>query len=198
MQMYMERTLTDCPLATVDLTPPYALRSMRDGEADVWTRVQNVAFGPDFRKTYEQVYGRGDYDALEVLFAVCGDEIIGIAAGVVRRTSGGARYGYVDWVGVLDAHRGKRLGAALTVACLNFLATAGLRHTGLWTQENRLAAIALYEKNGFVKVPLPEGMGIGEYREQRADAGCASAGGGDCAQGEDHQQQYLDAQYKDQ
>lgn len=171
MRMYMERTLADCPLVEVPLGAGCALRPLVAGEEGIWTRIQHGVFAPESHQTYEVIYGEGECAALDVFFATCGGRAVGIAAGVVRRTEAGTTYGYIDWVGVLDAYRGKRLGAALTVACLNFLAAAGLRHTGLWTQENRLTAVALYEKNGFVKVPLPDGVGTGDYRQQRADAG---------------------------
>ena len=171
MQLYMERTLEDCPLPAVRLRAPYGLRPLVEAEEALWTQVQHGVFEPDSQQTYEAVYGEPDYEALQVLLATCDGQAVGIAAGAVRRTAAGVAYGYVDWVGVLAEHRGNRLGAALTVACLNFLGAAGLKHTGLWTHTHRHAAIRLYERLGFAVVDLPEGLGVGEYRQQRADAG---------------------------
>jgi ribosomal protein S18 acetylase RimI-like enzyme len=171
MEVYMERSLADCPLPDVPLEPPYGLRVLSAEQAGVWTRVQYGVFGEKQHRTYEQVYGSGDYAALRVFLASCGPEPVGIGAGAVRRTPRNVRHGYVDWVGVLAPHRGRRVGSALTVAAINFLAAQGLEHISLWTQDYRAAAMALYQRHGFRTVPLPPGAGLSEFRLQRADAG---------------------------
>ena len=62
------------------------------------------------------------------------------------------RTAYLDWIGVLPQHRGKKLGEYVSVACLRSLAARGERYCTLWTQPSRVAAIGLYERLGFVEI----------------------------------------------
>ena len=90
MEVYMERSLADCPLPDVPLEPPYSLCVLSIEQADVWTHVQHGVFGGKQHRTYEQVYGSGDYAALRVFLATCGPEPVCIGAGAVRRTPRGS------------------------------------------------------------------------------------------------------------
>ena len=59
---------------------------------------------------------------------------------------------YLDWIGVLPQHRGKKLGEYITISCLQSLTGRGERYCTLWTQPSRVAAIGLYQRLGFVQI----------------------------------------------
>jgi len=58
--------------------------------------------------------------------------------------------GYVHWVAVAPAHRGKRLGYIVTLACLYAFRDFGCKDAVLETDDHRLAAIRIYHELGFV------------------------------------------------
>lgn len=64
--------------------------------------------------------------------------------------------GYLHMVGVLDGHRGKRLGALVTVAALNYHRAHGFSAQQLDTDDWREAAVRLYLDLGYVPVYLDE------------------------------------------
>lgn len=60
--------------------------------------------------------------------------------------------GYVHWVASDPDHRGKRLGATVTIAVLHRFAEIGCHDAVLETDDHRLAAIKTYQRLGFVPV----------------------------------------------
>lgn len=58
--------------------------------------------------------------------------------------------GYLHWVAVAPAHRGKNLGYAISVAVLREFVRLGCKDAVLETQDARLAAIKVYQSLGFV------------------------------------------------
>ena len=67
-------------------------------------------------------------------------------------TNGAYRIVYLDWIGVMPEHRGKRIGEYISVSCLKSLMDRGEQYCTLWTQLSRVAAIRLYERLGFVQI----------------------------------------------
>jgi GNAT superfamily N-acetyltransferase len=55
----------------------------------------------------------------------------------------------VEWVGVLEQERGKNLGEALMVSCLNYLKRRAVEPNCIVTQYAREAAVGLYKKLGY-------------------------------------------------
>jgi ribosomal protein S18 acetylase RimI-like enzyme len=55
----------------------------------------------------------------------------------------------IEWVGVLPEERGRNLGEALMVACLNYLKGRAVQPNCLVTQYFRQAAVGLYAKLGY-------------------------------------------------
>jgi ribosomal protein S18 acetylase RimI-like enzyme len=107
---------------------------------------------------------RADYHPEEVVYVECdGGEIpVAIGAGVhhafdLEPASGNLQpcnegaydITYLDWIGVLPDHRGKRLGQYISLACLHSLKRRGKGYCTLWTQPHRKSAVALYKKLGF-------------------------------------------------
>jgi ribosomal protein S18 acetylase RimI-like enzyme len=64
--------------------------------------------------------------------------------------------GYLHWVAVSPAHRGKHLGYAITLAVLHEFARLGCKDAVLETQDGRLAAIQIYRSVGFVPEHIHE------------------------------------------
>lgn len=69
-----------------------------------------------------------------------------------RLKAGGELYNvtYLDFIGVAQGHRGKRLGKYVSLSCLHALKRRGMKYCTLWTQPHRSSAVAMYEKLGFV------------------------------------------------
>ena len=64
--------------------------------------------------------------------------------------------GYLHWVAVSPAHRGKHLGYAVTLAVLHEFVRLGCKDAVLETQDDRLAAIRVYRSVGFVPEHIHE------------------------------------------
>jgi ribosomal protein S18 acetylase RimI-like enzyme len=77
-----------------------------------------------------------------------GDEIIGLASLVLYRVPTGVR-GYIEDVVVDDRARGRRIGEALTQACLDRAEQAGASQVMLTSNPARAAANRLYQRMGF-------------------------------------------------
>lgn len=58
--------------------------------------------------------------------------------------------GYLHWMAVSPAHRGKHLGYIVTLATLHEFVRLGCKDAVLETQDERLAAIQIYKSVGFV------------------------------------------------
>jgi ribosomal protein S18 acetylase RimI-like enzyme len=79
-----------------------------------------------------------------------GGDIIGLATLLLYRVPSGLR-AYIEDVVVDERARGKRLGEALTWACLEAARQAGAPYVGLTSNPARVAANQLYQKMGFVQ-----------------------------------------------
>lgn len=77
-----------------------------------------------------------------------GDETIGLATLILYRVPTGLR-GYIEDVVVDERARGRRVGEALTWACLEAAREAGAPYAGLTSNPSRVAANRLYQKMGF-------------------------------------------------
>lgn len=64
--------------------------------------------------------------------------------------------GYLHWMAVSPAHRGKHLGYTVTLAVLHEFVRLGCKDAVLETQDERLAAIRIYQSVGFVPVHTHE------------------------------------------
>ncbi|MGV3490013.1 MAG: GNAT family N-acetyltransferase [Devosia sp.] len=81
--------------------------------------------------------------------AISGGEIVGTASEQLIGEDGAA-VGCVHWVAVAESQRGRGLGRALTAAVVEGLWRRGVTSIRLDTQDERIAAIAMYAGFGFV------------------------------------------------
>ena len=88
--------------------------------------------------------------------------------------------GYLHWVAVDPDHRGRRLGAVVSLAVLNYFDAIGCRDAVLETDAHRLAAITMYLALGFrleavepehVKVWNEVLQGIGQQADRTTESG---------------------------
>jgi mycothiol synthase len=136
------------------LSDGYELQTLRTEDLPEWMEVRNAVFGGDAgTEWFEQRFlNRPDFDPGTWFTLRHDGRIIGIASALCiehERDPEMLRGGQIEWVGVLDSHRGKHLGEELVVACLNAIAERGFLPALLLTQPFRVPAVTLYEKLGF-------------------------------------------------
>lgn len=131
----------------------YRLLTWRDEYLGEWLDIRNSAFGGAMdEEAFEGAFrSSGDFDPAAWFFVQHEDELVGITnAMMARNDDGSARGGYLVGVAVRDEYRGKGLGRALVTAGLNYLVEREISPIALNTEPFRRAALALYEKLGFV------------------------------------------------
>jgi len=154
-QLKMEyRDLSEIP--EVPVPEGYRVRHYREGDEAGLSRV--FASGDLGMETPEQVREKlieHPCFTPERLIVVERDgEIVATASAWVNETD--PSKGYLHMVGVLDGHRGKRLGALVTAEALKYHRSKGFRAQQLNTDDFREAAIKLYLDFGFVPVCTDE------------------------------------------
>lgn len=132
----------------------YALGGLREEDLPEWMEVRNAVFGGDAGpEWFEQRFlNRPEFEPSSWFVARHDGRIVGIAGALLTehdRDPRMLRGGQIEWVGVLDDHRGRRLGEDLMIACLNTIAERGFLPAILITQPFRVPAVCLYEKLGF-------------------------------------------------
>jgi len=78
------------------------------------------------------------------------DEIMGMATLALYRTPTGL-HAWIEDVVVDENSRGKGFGAALTLACIQYAASAGAHGVNLTSRPARQAANRLYQRMGFIR-----------------------------------------------
>jgi len=148
------------------------LREYRESDLEALARLLKTAFEDD-NWTPEQTRKSLPNDPTVKKTFVVEHEGILIATASVRllpdRFPGS---GYIHWVGVDPAYRGRQLGQIVVLATLYDFVLQGCRDAVLETEDFRLPAIRIYRKLGFTPVYLndshrerwakiDEAMGIG-------------------------------------
>ena len=152
-QLLMRRpALNDLPPLPL-LPTGHTLRPAVAADAAGIADVLASAFGPEW--TVDRVRGALlDAPDVETTFVVAVDGRP-VATASARLLS--ARYpgsGYLHWVGAHPSHRGRGLGASVTLAVLRRFRAIGCRDAVLETDPPRLPAIRLYLGLGFRPEPL--------------------------------------------
>lgn len=145
------------------IRPPagYTLRHYREGDEAAWLELFRQVFADD---THSGVTPKTDRDLREeflsapewkperMWFAIAPNgQPVGMAMAWMRMEAGQPA-AILHWVGVLEEHRGRRLGEALALACLHQHKRDGWPDCWLTTEDFRTAAIRLYERLGFTVV----------------------------------------------
>ncbi len=149
-------------LPPVRLPPGYEFRTFREGDEEVWCEIVNATMGG--RHTPEQLRknftGREEFDPEGMFFITFGGRPVGTAFAWREKLDGG-EIGRVHYVAVLEEHRGKGLGTAVTLLVLHRLREWGFKRAVLSTDDFRLPAIKVYLRLGFKPVYFDD-----EHRER--------------------------------
>jgi hypothetical protein len=121
----MGRALDDVP-PTPGLPDGYESHTYRPGDELRWLEAKNTIFeSTDSPGTFAEYYShRNTFDPDEVLFVEYDGEVAAICAGVHHWYEvSGTRYdkAYLDYVGVVEEHRGNHLGDYICLHCMNDL-----------------------------------------------------------------------------
>jgi len=140
------------------------IRAYRPRDEWAWCRLVSEGIGGDYtpEKLRAEMGGAADFDPLDLLFVVRGEEAGG-TAWALRQAGSPIGQGIVHMVAVAPEHRGGGLGRALVVAVLHRLREVGARSAGLKTDDFRRAAIRIYLGVGFRPV-LNHESHLGRWR----------------------------------
>ncbi len=136
-----------------ELPAAYELTTFQPGDEREWTRVRSAVFGECTVGWFvERFSSRPNFDPGGWFFVEHEGRKVGITGAMVHyhdaaRTK--PKGAIIEYVGTLEEHRGRGLGEALMVACLNWLKPKRPRPTLLITQPFRVPAVTLYKKLGF-------------------------------------------------
>jgi mycothiol synthase len=160
-ELWQMRLDNSVELPRRELPDGVSLRSFRPGEDDhTWLRVNAEAFvdhPEQGRLTLEDLQARMAEDwfsAEGFLLAWEGgaggeERLIGFHWTKIHQQPRGQRVGEVYVVGVVPAAQGRALGAALTVAGIEYLRQQGVDSVILYVDADNAAAAGLYKKLGF-------------------------------------------------
>ena len=134
----------------------YSLRTYRDGDdaaiAALYTATNLGAWTPEeFRKS---IVGNACFKPERVFLVEHAGEPVGTAAAWIDAPVPDA--GYLHMVGVMSEHRGKALGAILTVAAIDYSRREGFTRQQIATDDGREAALRLYLGLGYYPLILDE------------------------------------------
>jgi mycothiol synthase len=157
--LQMRRDLAELP--SVPPTPNYRIRTYEPGDDSVWTGLIRRAFATEAGAGRHTPGGDDPFrhefldqplwEPGRLFFAV--REPDGEPAGTTASWEyqiEGRTVGLIHWVAVDPAHRGRRLGEALNLTALHDMRARGHREAYLHTNRGLRAAVALYERLGFV------------------------------------------------
>lgn len=136
-------------IPVIRLPDGYVLRNFSEGDEAGLSRVYTACgLGCDTPEAVRERIVRHPCFRPERVFIIeRSGEIVGTAAAWLEGDDPGL--GYLHMVGVLPEHRGKRLGAILSVAAIGHTMSEGFSRQRLKTDEWREAAVCLYLDLGF-------------------------------------------------
>ena len=153
-----ERNITmvarEWELGEPQIADGYRIDVLTEGDVEEWMEVRNEIFGGEWEpgRFMEYFGNRPDFDWPGWFVVRCAGRIVGMTGALAieqERAPSTLRGGQIEWVGVLDEHRGAGLGEALMIEGMNYLAKRGAIPALLLTQPFRVPAIRMYEKLGF-------------------------------------------------
>ena len=148
-QLEMRRPHLDA-IPEIPLPDGHAIRAYRPGDEAAWATIMNECVGSNWtvERCRQSLIEKPQFEPAGLFFALCGDQPIGSAC-AWRTKAEERQVGYVHMVGVLRAHRGKRLGWAVSVSVLKHLKQRGFSEARLLTDDFRLSAVRSYLGIGF-------------------------------------------------
>ncbi|MCE5240144.1 GNAT family N-acetyltransferase [bacterium] len=149
----MQIDMTQYEPAPIAMPEGYHIEPLQPEWVPQWLQVKDRVFGgtsaPDwFEKTFSH---RWDFEWEGWMTLWRGDEMIGISgADLFRDPAHREHYSgaQIEYVGMVEGHRGLRLGEIIVRACLDYIKARDLP-CQLITQRFRVPAVTLYEKLGF-------------------------------------------------
>lgn len=156
IQIFMRRPNLDDLPPLPPLPAGHELRAARAADAAGLAAVLASAFGPEWTvdHVHRELLGAPD---VRTTFVVTehGIPVATASARLLPDRFPGS--GYLHWVGVDAAHRGRRLGAVVTLAVLHEFRAIGCRDAVLETEPFRLPAVRIYLNLGFRPEPAASG-----------------------------------------
>ena len=153
----MQIALEAYQVRDVQLPADYSFVTLTPELVPDWCAVKDGVFGGEtppewFERSFAN---RWDFDPEGWFLLDCAGEKVGISgADIFRDPAAPSRLTgcQIEYVGVLPEHRGKRLGEALVIHCLNHAKRLQAAPCQLITQEFRVPAVTLYQSLGFRRV----------------------------------------------
>ncbi len=129
-----------------ELPPGYHVRTYRDGDQQAWCDILNESFEDSWtiEKFTEKMLQSYGYRPGRIFFMYYGDDPVATASAWRMKSIGDDTIGYVHWVAVKPAHRGKGLGRAASIVVLEKFREEGCREAVLQTDDYRLPALKTY------------------------------------------------------
>lgn len=138
----------------IALPPDYRIEALRPEWIPLWLQTKDRVFGGStaedwFEKTFSH---RWDFEWGGWMSLWRGDEMIGMSSADMfrdpehRESYSGAQ---IEYVGVVEGHRGLRLGEMIVRSCLDYVKALDVKPCQLITQPFRVPAITLYQRLGF-------------------------------------------------
>ncbi len=148
-QLFMIRLLDD-KMTVPPLPEGYGLRTFRQGDESAWLRICRPEFGTHWTAEllHRQILDKPWFKPERMFFVTYQGEPVGVAA-AWQISEEERETGWLHFIAVEPAQRGKGLGMALTMAVLRCLKDRGFRKCALSTDDFRWRAIKSYWAAGF-------------------------------------------------
>lgn len=148
-QLCMQRPNLD-DLPPIVLPAGYRLRHFEPGDEAGWVRLSDAAFGdgPHPASWFYERFSDLPFEARRIWFIVDDGGPVATAA-AWHRARWGADTGYLHWVAADAAHRGRGLGALVSLAAMHEMKREGRRTALLQTDDHRIPAVRAYLTLGY-------------------------------------------------
>ena len=158
LQMLWPNHLLSSPPA-VTLPPGYSLRTYQPGDEPAYYKLMALAGFPEWNDAYMTEWiGRILPGSWFMIVQESTGEIVATAMGCHDHSDLHPFGAALGWVAGHPSHSGKGLGAAVSAAVTARLMRAGYSDIHLHTEDDRLAAIKIYLKLGYVPLLYTPGM----------------------------------------
>ena len=153
IQMTLERDLTH-PVTEAKFPRGYALVNVTENCRHLWETFMDECFGGYQAGSFRYVYVNNNFYEENRVFVLLNEKNKPIGTGNSWQTPD--HEGYISWIGVSQAYRGKAIGVNLTNYCLHDIKKRGLKTAIITTEKENLPALKTYLKCGFVPLPRSE------------------------------------------